>query len=74
MKFEVDIKPFPVPDYVGLIITGQSNTKSKEPQTIHIKELSSEQLDELCRKFKIEAFKTAGKEMPAQPADRLANG
>ena len=69
VKIEIKLKGFLVPNYV--MVEGSAKPRQEgftEDRKFHLSELDAITLDQLCRDFRDEIFKRAGKNQP--PATR----
>jgi hypothetical protein len=63
-KIEVDLAPFTVPNFVRV----EEEDTGKERTAIALSELDSLTLDQMCREFRDNVFKKAGKQTPPEQA------
>jgi hypothetical protein len=67
ISLEIDIHPFSVPLHVRPIERPQPRETGIIPNvTYPLSDLSVETLDRLCRDFRDQVFKSAGKEQPTE--------
>lgn len=60
-SLEVELKPFQTPNFVLLEVK-----VGGEPASVPLSALDSRTLDRLCRNFRDEMFRKAGKEQPPE--------
>jgi hypothetical protein len=69
MRHEVKLKPFNVPNYViadGPAWSGLHEGIGPDDAKFPLSDLSPQSLDDLCRRFRDDVFKKAGKNPPPQ--------
>ena len=67
VTIQTKVKPFTVPNYViAEMPPGKREEGFKEAPKYHLSELEVRTLDDLCREFRREVFKKAGKAMPPE--------
>lgn len=67
VTLEVDLQPFMVPNFVRVVSKpGRKEDGVQELPCYPLSDLDSLTLDKLCRQFRDEVFRKAGKEQPAE--------
>lgn len=70
-SIEIELKPFDVPNYVITVQPPRPKQDGiQELPTFHLSDLDPLTLDRLCRDFRDDVFKKAGKQQPPQEACR----
>ena len=61
INIELEVKPFGTPNYVRTSVVGEEETVNDT--AIHVRDIDTATLHDLCDEFKRNVFKQAGKEM-----------
>lgn len=69
MRHTITLRPFTVPNYALPMKTAPVD---EQREAIPLRDLSSETLDELCTRFRMDVFKKAGKVDPKSELGSLA--